>query len=120
MNILGKTDSQASSQWLMAVDITVLPTADQEAFDAWYDEVHLPEIASCPGFISGVRFTHGTGPTGDERRDLTLYELEGPWAIETPEFAERRGFRQFSTDVQGTVRVYRRHGGRVATGTPRP
>ncbi len=48
------------------------------AFNAWYDEVHLPDVLSVPGFVAAQRFVgvpsvHGELP---DRRYLALYEIE--------------------------------------------
>ena len=100
----------AISPWLMAVELVVRGSVDRKAFDDWYDSVHLPEIMSCPGFISGVRFIDGRQETtSGDRRDLTLYEVSGPSVLRTPEFEARRGLAGFAHDVRATVRMYQRH-----------
>ncbi len=45
-------------------------------FHRWYDEVHLPQVFSVPGFVSVVRYERETGED-DENRWLTVYEIEG-------------------------------------------
>lgn len=49
------------------------PPADEDAFNAWYDEEHVPLRLGVPGFISARRYraTDGDGP-----RYLALYDLE--------------------------------------------
>lgn len=59
-----------------------MPVDDEEEFNRWSDEDHVPKRLACPGFISCRRFTAVKG----EPKYLTIYELEGPEALETPEY----------------------------------
>lgn len=60
----------------------------EEAFNAWYDEVHVPEILATPGFASCRRFRARTSPLVAPGRDgewagyLAVYEIEGRDVIE--------------------------------------
>src|SRR5919197_1588691 len=50
------------------------PPDDEDAFNAWYDEEHVPLRISVPGFLSARRYKSvddGSGP-----RYLALYEVE--------------------------------------------
>ncbi|MBI4189854.1 MAG: hypothetical protein HY525_04880 [Betaproteobacteria bacterium] len=74
----------------------------EDELNKWYDEVHLPSVVACPGFLSGRRFRANTLPTkakginvGKVAKYMTLYELESPAAYETKEFQQARGFREF-------------------------
>ena len=80
-------------------------------WNRWYDEVHLPEILSCPGFLSAARYVSGEGA---EREYVALYRLESEAALESVEFAERRGWYQFASDVTATVR----HFEKISEGVP--
>lgn len=47
-------------------------------YQRWYDEVHLPDVLSVPGFVRAQRFAaqpsvHGELP---DRRFLAVYEIE--------------------------------------------
>src|SRR5205823_13835096 len=48
------------------------PPADEDAFNAWYDEEHVPLRLAVPGFLSGRRYraAEAEGP-----RYLALYDL---------------------------------------------
>jgi hypothetical protein len=52
-----------------------------DEYNAWYDEVHLPDLAAIPGIRSAQRFDIGPErrPAGDEPpyRSLAVYEIEG-------------------------------------------
>jgi hypothetical protein len=91
------------TEWLLVVDVAVDPSVEQQ-WNNWYDTKHLPEIVDCPGFLSGARYRaeDEAGP-----RYLTIYELSGPEALESDEFRNRRGWRDFSSHVQPKVRLYR-------------
>lgn len=57
-------------------------TADESAFDEWYDTVHIPQVVEVvPGVVSGHRFVLspvqlGGGVSEGPRRRLTIYQVE--------------------------------------------
>jgi antibiotic biosynthesis monooxygenase (ABM) superfamily enzyme len=81
---------------LLVVAVTVDPGVEDD-WNRWYNDVHLPEIATCPGFVSAQRYV---AQEGQERRYMTLYELDGPAALDSAEFAARRGWGPFGSQVQ--------------------
>jgi hypothetical protein len=95
----------AAPGWLLVVSAALNEEADLEAFNAWYDRVHLPEITACPGFHDAVRYAAGADA---DRRFLALYSIDGPEAIESEAFAARRGFGPFTPYVTFTTTVYSR------------
>ena len=67
---------------------------DDEEFDRWNDEEHIPERLSCPGFLRASRYrlapegrVRAAGDDSPRPRHLTIYELTGPEALHTPEYA---------------------------------
>jgi hypothetical protein len=54
--------------------VASLPTSpEREAeYNDWYDNVHLPEVVACPGFVSGRRF----GPAEPGLPYIAIYEIE--------------------------------------------
>jgi hypothetical protein len=55
---------------------------DQE-FDDWYDNVHIPEVLDTPGFVGAERFKFRAG---DARwKYLAIYEIEAESADEALE-----------------------------------
>lgn len=50
-------------------------------FNKWYDEVHIPEVLTLPGFRSAQRLTQQTGdqpnPIAPKQRYGVIYEVEG-------------------------------------------
>lgn len=99
-----------AARWLLVVDVTVEESVEDD-WNRWYDEVHLPEIAGCPGFVSGERYVSAAG---GGRRYLSLYEIDDPAVLDGAEFRRRRGWSRFAPHVQATVRVY---GRRTESGT---
>ena len=91
-------------QFLLVTESEVDPKVE-DAWNDWYDNVHLPEITTCPGFVSSTRYV---AEAGDRRRYLALYELEDLSAVETPEFNARRGWGPFGDDVVFSTRTVRR------------
>jgi hypothetical protein len=57
--------------------------AHDDDFNRWYNEEHVPERLSCPGFLGARRFV---AQAGTEPRFLALYQLESPKAVETNEY----------------------------------
>ncbi|PZN97695.1 MAG: hypothetical protein DCF30_16100 [Hyphomicrobiales bacterium] len=61
---------------------TVAPTALAE-YEAWHSFEHVPERLTMPGFLGGRRFVSGHG---SESRFLTLYDIDAPDALDTPQY----------------------------------
>lgn len=91
----------ALAKHLLVVSVTVDPSVETEWND-WYNNVHLPEIGVCPGFLSSTRYVSET----PQRNYLTVYEIEGPSALESVEFQQRRGWSLFKDKVNPVVRRY--------------
>lgn len=47
----------------------------EEAYNAWYDNVHIPELLTIPGIKSAKRFKQKSG--ADTWSYLCIYEVEG-------------------------------------------
>ena len=62
---------------LLVVTATISPAVEAD-WNRWYNDVHLPEIAACPGFRSAQRCV-AEEPQG--RRYIAIYELDGPAAL---------------------------------------
>jgi hypothetical protein len=67
-----------TARGLLLVMMEIDPDYEAE-FNRWFDEEHLPERLSCPGFESGRRYRAVEG----ESRYLALYELESPAVLES-------------------------------------
>jgi len=101
-------------------DCTLVVTAEidvsvEDDWNKWYDEVHLPEALACPGVVAGRRYfaaneasltDHGVKSTAATRTYITLYELDGPEALDTPEFQSMRGWYQFADHIKARSQVF--------------
>ena len=81
---VGGTVMEGKALLLVMTDID--PSVEVE-FNRWYDEEHVPERLSLPGFLSARRFRAVEGAP----RYLALYHLASAEALRTPEYAHRRG-----------------------------
>lgn len=101
------------ARWLVAVSGSIYRSVDRDEFDDWYDNIHLPQITQCPGFRWGVRYEAPEG--SNPHAFLTLYEVDGPEALETEEFRARRGWGPFTGKVEFVTHLLKRripeHGG---------
>jgi hypothetical protein len=107
---------------LLIVTAEVDPEIEAE-WNRWYDEVHLPDALKCPGVKRGERYvstgdivetTAGRRERIDKRIYTTIYELDSPAAVATPEFQAMRGWYQFAPHVWSRTQVV------VATARGRP
>jgi hypothetical protein len=93
--------SEGKLYFTIMVDID---PAHEEAFNAWYDSTHMPEVVACPGFVRGWRFR--AEHDGEHPRYAAVYEVEHDRVMETPELAAIRGFAQFADHVSNLQRFW--------------
>lgn len=60
------------SRGIMLVEAKCASPAELDAFNHWYDAVHIPEILSVDGFVSARRFLAADGETY-----VAVYEIDG-------------------------------------------
>lgn len=98
---------------LLIVTVEVDPEVEAD-WNRWYDEVHLPDALKCPGVKRGQRYvsvgemsesTAGKREKITKRIYTTIYEIDSPAAVETPEFQAMRGWYQFSPHVRSRTQV---------------
>lgn len=80
------------SQQALLLMMTDVADEHEAAFNAWYNDVHIPELLELPGFISAERFRQ----VGPGIRYLALYRLTGPDA------ADSEAFKQFRDTSEST------------------
>jgi hypothetical protein len=91
-------------EWLYIVETSVDPEIEP-AWNRWYDEVHVPEMLGCPGWLWGERYVRD----GDGGRTyVTVYGLSGPRALEGPAFEAARGWGTFADRLRYTAHLYHR------------
>ncbi len=71
--------SEARAVLVVTVEVDA---ADEDEFNRWYDEEHIPEKLATPGFLSARRFK----VADDSLRYLVIYELADPQAALSPEY----------------------------------
>jgi hypothetical protein len=99
------------------------PADDQAAWDAWYDDEHVPTRLATPGILSGARYSAvwETGP-----RYMAVYDLASLETLQTPEYkrlgAERseREKIQLARTPMADRRVFRVVHGAPALPEPAP
>lgn len=92
----------SEKHWLLSVTAKVEP-ADENAFNHWYDNVHIPVIVKVPGIHSARRFV-ADGPDG--RRYMTQYEIDSPAVLQSAEFAEAGKSTPFTGKATFDLSVY--------------
>jgi hypothetical protein len=81
--------------------------ADREAeFNRWYNEEHVPERLSVPGFLSAARYEAVKGGP----KHLACYELESPAVLESEAYRRRQSHptewtRRCSPEAIGTTYI---------------
>ncbi|NPC55977.1 DUF4286 family protein [Caenimonas soli] len=90
---------QESTAFLHIVRVDIDPAYEQ-AFNRWYDEVHVPALLACPGWLSARRFIS----IEDGPKYAAIYDVAGDWAYDTPEFNAVKGFMEFTPHVRNFMR----------------
>jgi len=105
-----------SPECLLIVTAKIDPAAE-DAWNRWYDEEHLPEALACPGVMRGNRYVsvgdaslteNGEKSSSSARTYVAVYELSGPEALETPEFAAMRGWYQFTDQITSRTQIFQK------------
>ena len=98
----------------LLIVIAEVDTAIEGEWNRWYDTVHLPDALRCPGVRRGRRYVSSgevsetaAGKTERTARRIytTIYELDSPDAVATPEFLAMRGWYQFAPHVRSRTQV---------------
>jgi hypothetical protein len=82
---------------LLLVAMTPAPEVEA-AFNAWYDDEHIPALARVPGVLCARRFKAKSGSP----RYVALYHLSGPAVVESAEWKAASG----STPMPESVRPH--------------
>ncbi|MFC0407035.1 hypothetical protein [Roseomonas elaeocarpi] len=81
--------------WLHIVRVNVAPEIEAE-FNRWYEEKHIPDLLGCPGWLSARRYLSEDGGP----RHVAVYEISGPEAYASPEFAAVQGFGPLTPHIR--------------------
>ena len=61
-----------------------IPAGIEEDFNHWYNEEHIPQLLSLPGFLNAARYSAVKGGP----KYMACYELQTPEAMNTPEYID--------------------------------
>ena len=70
------------------------------AYNHWYNNIHLPELMACPGYVSAERYVALKGAP----RYMAMYQMTD-YAQSTPEFKRARGFGPMEPHVREQVNI---------------
>ena len=102
--ISARGDHLDPPEWLNIVSVDV-DSGHAEAFNRWYDDVHVPEILTCPGWHANRRYECLDG----EPRYLAIYDLEdNEKPFNSPEWRSAAGWDEHVGGMRGYhgFRVY--------------
>lgn len=106
------------ARYLQIVQTAPVAGAEVE-FNHWYDQVHVPQVLSMPGFLTGQRFRLLGDDTAPEPRYLAVYEIESddiPATLRTIRDTAPSRTKSPAIDVNlSVVRMYESLGPRVGT-----
>ena len=111
---------------LLIVSVEVDADVEEE-WNRWYDDVHLPDALKCPGVIRGQRYVstnqisesiRGEMSQSNARIYTTLYEIDSPAALTTPEFQAMRGWYHFAGRVRSRTQTLEHTRGARKPGLP--
>lgn len=92
----------SDARTILVTTVDIAPTAEAE-FNRWYNDVHMPEVMGCPGFVSAARYECADG----QPRYIAIYELDSADALSTPEMQSIRGWGEMFPFVRNFhERVY--------------
>lgn len=61
---------------IMVVQSAPVSPEREQDFNDWYDNVHIPQICSVPGFTSARRYKVAGAAAGDAPAYLAVYEID--------------------------------------------
>ena len=102
--------------------IATAPPGEEEAYGAWYEQHHMPDVLKVPGFVSAQRFRLAPAP-GDEpgvTKFMGLYEIDAEDSGPTlKELARRAGGGLMPLYAGGKANMVVRLVGEAITGKMR-
>ena len=79
---------------------TEVDQENEEKFNEWFDNVHIPLLKKIPGVLRTQRYKV-MGTDDDRGKYLAIYDLESEEAIKNWEGPERKALHQNKLDVWG-------------------
>ena len=99
-----KVSDQKVGTTVLVVMMEVDP-ADDEVFNKWYNEEHLPERMSIPGYISARRFVLDPedGQANNVMRYLCIWEMEDDSPLQSQFYKDQNAKPTPTKDAAGAV-----------------
>ena len=99
-----KVSDQKVGTTVLVVMMEVDP-ADDEVFNKWYNEEHLPERMSIPGYISARRFVLDPedGQANNVMRYLCIWEMEDDSPLQSQLYKDQNAKPTPTKDAAGAV-----------------
>lgn len=85
----------------LLMSLTVPEPRHEEEYNAWFDDEHMPERLSIPGFLSARRWVSTTTPG----RYLATYELESLAVLSSPAYLAHFGDNQTPWSKRNLARL---------------
>ena len=82
----GEASAPANAGGLLLVGMTPGPDVEA-AFNAWYDDEHVPALARVPGVLCARRFRSNAGGT----KYIALYHLTSPGVVNSAAWKDASG-----------------------------
>jgi hypothetical protein len=80
-----------NSEFVYLVRAEFSEQGEEDAWNAWYDGKHIPDLLTVPGFLSATRYRE----RGPKRRYLAAYEISSPDVFQDPRYAEVTGWGEW-------------------------
>ncbi|MCB2192338.1 MAG: DUF4286 family protein [Deltaproteobacteria bacterium] len=81
--------------WQVSVDID---PSQEEEWNRWYVEVHVPQVLACPGFHRARRYR--SPDESSSPKYIAIYDIDDEKTLQSPELAAIRGWKQFTPFVK--------------------
>lgn len=88
------------SEFIYLLSARLRDGAPVEGWNAWYDEVHIPDMLSVPGFNTVTRYAQRDDPY----RFLAGYEIDGPHVFDEPRYREVTGWGEWAPQIEAWSR----------------
>src|SRR3990170_2763834 len=96
-----------TTAYLYVVRCELIAPEVETAWNAWYDDTHVPAMLSVPGIHSVTRFAERVPAP----RYLALYEIDSPDVFQHPRYLEARGWGEWARHIRWWSRaILRREG----------
>jgi len=83
------------ARWIVNVRSYCADPAHEKEFNDWYNNIHIPDILTCPGYISATRYDMETPATiMIPRVYMTTYEIETDDIMKTMQIRDERRRRE--------------------------